>query len=232
MNVSKRIFPFGFLFLFLFLLSSFGKDSQRISIDTVLLEERFKIRKLSKFQGDSLKWAFADIAAQRREIIQGRLCGGARTCPPPHTHTTQTYVKFGDFAERYFSLVSNKSRSNLATVLIVRHSFFYFSRVDEFFTYWPQTKNILHNLNVLHILRVQNIFASYLCLYFKALKACARARTLVFRSWANPVQQIVFNIKDHLGIKLYQLPQFLVVSSNTPFKFYQEGFTYMRKLFL
>ena len=31
---------------------------------------------------------------------------------PPHTHTTQTYVKFGDFAERYLSLVSNKSRSN------------------------------------------------------------------------------------------------------------------------
>ena len=78
----------------------------------------------------------------------------ARTCPPPHTHTTQTYVRFGDFAERYLSLVSNKSGSNLATVLIVRRSFFYFSRVDEFFTYWPQTKNILHNLNVLHILRV------------------------------------------------------------------------------
>ena len=74
--------------------------------------------------------------------------------PPPHTHTAQTYVKFGDFAERYLSLVSNKSRSNLATVLIVRHSFFHFSRVDEFFTYWPQTKNILHNLNVLHILTV------------------------------------------------------------------------------
>ena len=87
MNVSKRILPFGFLFLFL--LSSFGKDSQRISIDTVLLEERFKIRKLSKFQGDSLKWAFEDIAAQRREIIQGRLCGGGASLPPTtYTHHT------------------------------------------------------------------------------------------------------------------------------------------------
>ena len=87
MNVSKRILPFGFLFLFLFLLSSFGKDS-----DTVLLEERFKIRKLSKFQADSLKWAFADIAAQRREIIQGRLCGaGANLRPTTYTHHTNVY---------------------------------------------------------------------------------------------------------------------------------------------
>ena len=92
MNVSKRILPFGFLFLFLFLLSSFGKDSQRISIDTVLLEERFKIRKLSKIQADSLKWAFADIAAQRREIIQGRLCGaGANLRPTTYTHHTNVY---------------------------------------------------------------------------------------------------------------------------------------------
>ena len=115
MNVTKQILPFGFCFCFSQVLV---KTSQRISIDNVLLGERFKVRKVSNFffQGDTVKRAkilpHKVVKLYRPDtLIQwGRGRVGARTYPsPPQTHTTQTYVKFGDFAEQHLSLVSNKS---------------------------------------------------------------------------------------------------------------------------
>ena len=115
MNVTKQILPFGFCFCFCFsqvLVKTVSEYPQTM----YFWERGLKLENFPSFlQGDTVKRAkilpHKVVKLYRPDtFIQWGGGVGARTYPsPPQTHTTQTYVKFGDFAEQHLSLVSNKS---------------------------------------------------------------------------------------------------------------------------
>ena len=87
------------------------------------LKERLKIRKLTKFKGDTLKASEGLVAQSRREIFLTFVWwgggGGAQICPLLTNGTSQSYIIV-------------KSRSNLASLLIVGKGRVRFRRVDGF----------------------------------------------------------------------------------------------------
>ena len=85
-------------------------------------KERLKIWKLTRFKGDTLKASEDLVAQSRREIFLALVWwggGGAQICPLLTNVTSQSYIIV-------------KSRSNLASLLIVGGGGVRFRRVDGF----------------------------------------------------------------------------------------------------